>query len=105
MNIDKIKTQKILEGKAELLRAIAHPVRLCILTKLIFDGASNVTNMQNCLNVPQSTVSQHLAKLRSAGVVEKTRNGLEIHYELKNQDVRKILEILLNINEGVTFNG
>lgn len=105
MDINKKETQKLLEEKAELLKAIAHPVRLCILTKLLYEGTSNVTNMQNCLDVPQSTVSQHLAKLRSAGVVEKTRNGLEIYYRIEKQDIREILKILLINNKGETNNG
>ncbi len=96
MDIDIDKTRVLLEEKAELLRTISHPVRLCILTKLLYEGSSNVTGLQNCLDVPQSTVSQHLSKLRSAGVVKKTRNGLEINYRVVNDDVTKILKILLN---------
>ena len=96
MDINKEETRQLFEEKAELLKTVGHPVRLCILTKLLFEGSSNVTNLQNCLDVPQSTVSQHLAKLRSAGVVKKTRNGLEINYRVENEDVKKILEIFLN---------
>lgn len=93
--MNKEEVQKLLEEKAELLKSIAHPVRLCILTKLLGEGSSNVTNLQNCLDVPQSTVSQHLGKLRSAGVVTKVRNGLEINYSIEDEDTRKILKILL----------
>lgn len=54
---------------AELLKALAHPVRLCIVKGLMEKGSCNVSFMQNCLGLPQSTVSQHLQKLRALGIV------------------------------------
>ncbi|HYE08801.1 MAG TPA: metalloregulator ArsR/SmtB family transcription factor, partial [Patescibacteria group bacterium] len=45
--------------KAELLKVLAHPVRLCIVRGLM-DKECNVSHMQECLELPQSTVSQHL---------------------------------------------
>ena len=47
---------------AELLKAIAHPVRLCIVRGLWQGGGCNVSHMQDCLGIPQSTISQHLQK-------------------------------------------
>ena len=79
--------------KSELLKAMAHPVRLCIIRGLI-NNQCNVTKMQECLNLPQSTVSQHLSKLKSAGIIEGERNGLEICYKVVNQQVIKIVEQL-----------
>lgn len=88
---NKEKTKKILEEKAELFKTIAHPVRLCILAMLIKEEQSNVTDIQCCLDVPQPTVSQHLAKLKSAGIVSADRNGTEIIYKIKNEKVKKII--------------
>jgi len=42
--------------KSELLKALAHPIRMCIVKGLI-EKESNVTNIQECLDLPQSTVS------------------------------------------------
>lgn len=95
MDINQEETKLLLEEKAELLKAIAHPVRLCILTKLLYEGSSNVSGLQHCLDVPQSTVSQHLAKLRGSGILKKERNGLEINYSIASEDIRKIINILL----------
>ena len=64
---------------SELLKALAHPVRLCIVRGLIEKGGCNVGHMQECLAAPQSTISQHLQKLRAAGIVTGTRNGLEVN--------------------------
>ena len=53
------------EKKAELLKALAHPIRLCIVKGLIEDKR-NVNNMKDCLGASQSNVSQHLSKLKAA---------------------------------------
>jgi DNA-binding transcriptional ArsR family regulator len=79
--------------KSDLLKAIAHPVRLCIIRGLI-NQQCNVTKMQECLNLPQSTVSQHLAKLKSAGIIEGERKGLEICYRVVNKQMKEIVELL-----------
>lgn len=92
---DKENTKKTLEEKAELFRILAHPVRLCILAMLIKEEKSNVTDIQCCLDVPQPTISQHLAKLKAADILSSERNGTEIIYKIKNQYVKDlILQIL-----------
>lgn len=81
---------------AELLKVLAHPVRLCIVRGLIEKGECNVTYMQSCLDTPQSTTSQHLQKLKSAGIVEGKRNGLEINYRVCNDKVYDLIKIFFN---------
>ncbi len=80
--------------KADILKAIAHPVRLCIVRGLLETGECKVTDMQQCLDVPQSTVSQHLTRLKAAGIVEGKRNGVEIYYYLVNEDVKNVIRAL-----------
>ena len=80
---------------ADMLKAIAHPVRLCIIKGLLDKGSCNVTYMQECLALPQSTVSQHLQKLRSLGIVETERNGLEIIYSVKDDTIKQLITLLL----------
>jgi len=80
---------------ADILKALAHPVRLCILKGLIEKGNCNVSYMQECLDLPQSTVSQHLQKLRSLGIVETERNGLEIIYSVKNEKIKQLIQLFL----------
>ena len=77
---------------AEILKALSHPVRLCIARGLWQSGGCNVAHMQQCLDAPQSTISQHLAKMRSVGVIEGERNGLEVVYRLKSRAVAQLLE-------------
>ncbi|MDF2843915.1 MAG: transcriptional regulator [Herbinix sp.] len=79
---------------AELLKVLAHPVRLCIVNGLLGKGECNVTYMQNCLGAPQSTISQHLQKLRMAGIIEGRRNGLEINYAVCSDKVEALMKLL-----------
>ncbi|WP_416827226.1 ArsR/SmtB family transcription factor [Ectobacillus polymachus] len=82
------------EGNAEMLKVLAHPVRLCIVKGLIERGACNVSTMYTCLNMPQSTISQHLAKLKSAKIVTSERKGLEIYYNVENKKVIQLVNVL-----------
>lgn len=79
---------------AEMLKALAHPIRICIVTNLLKESESNVSYMQTCLQIPQSTLSQHLQKLRSARIIEGRRNGLEVHYRVCNDKAEAIIKAL-----------
>ncbi|OHW63181.1 transcriptional repressor PagR [Andreesenia angusta] len=79
---------------SEKLKLIAHPVRLCILTGLLEKGECNVSYMKNCLNTPQSTISQHLQKLKASGIVEARRDGLEVYYHVIDQEIIDLINFL-----------
>lgn len=79
--------------RAEKLKAISHPYRLCIIKGLL-ENSCNVSKIQECLDLPQSTVSQHLSKLKAARIVEGVRNGLEISYSVVDEDVKEIVNLL-----------
>lgn len=81
------------KGKAEKLKALSHPHRLCIVKGLIAENC-NVTRIQECLDIPQSTVSQHLNKLKAAGIIDGKRKGLEICYSVVDDKVKELVEIL-----------
>ncbi|MDN5363458.1 MAG: hypothetical protein PWQ91_519 [Eubacteriales bacterium] len=95
---------ELFQEKAELLKALAHPVRLCIVKLLMELGSANVTHLQSCSQAPQSTISQHLGKLRTAKILEARRQGPEIYYTLVNEDAKRIVSILFPnskiFNEG-----
>lgn len=75
-----------LQRKAEILKAIAHPIRLAILRGLISNGPTNVNNLETCIDVPTATVSQHLTKIRYAGIVTKKRKGTYIYYDIVDDE-------------------
>lgn len=88
-----MESLKRYESKAEILKALAHPHRLCIV-KGLMDNKCNVSRIQECLELPQSTVSQHLAKLKAAGIIKGERKGLEICYSISNENVKNIIKVL-----------
>jgi DNA-binding transcriptional ArsR family regulator len=90
---------KLYEKKADKIKAMAHPHRLCIIKGLI-EGGCNVTKIQECLSLPQSTVSQHLAKLKAAGIIDGERKGLEVCYRVVDEDIINIVKILLKDDIG-----
>lgn len=94
------KNFKAYNQTAETLKAIAHPVRLCIIKGLLEKGSCNVSFMQDCLDLPQSTVSQHLQKLRALGIVETERNGLEINYSVKDEKIKHLIQLFLGRNKS-----
>ncbi len=81
--------------KANILKALAHPARLCIIKTLCEKEQSNVTDMQSCLGEAQSTVSQHISKLKSANIIAGKREGTKIYYSIINEDARELIKILI----------
>ncbi len=85
-----------LENYTEILKALAHPIRLGMVKRLIDKGCCNVTTMCIHLGIPQSTVSNYLAKLKNAGVIEGERSGTEINYCVTNPIVKKVIVALFD---------
>jgi len=98
--MEKLKFEDyFLEDSAELFKVLGHPSRLCILYNLIEQKEGTVSQMQSCLDEPQSTVSQHVGKLRTMGIIRGERNGTEINYKIIDKKVVEILK-LLRKNKG-----
>lgn len=79
--------------KAELLKIIAHPVRLRILEELT-RGVKCVSDFEEFLEISQSNVSQHLSLLRTHGVIDYYIDGRLRCYFLRDPVVPDILEVL-----------
>lgn len=78
------------EAAGELLRALAAPLRIAIVTEL-GGGERCVHELVDALGVSQPLVSQHLRVLRAAGVVRGQRRGREIAYALADAHVAHIV--------------
>ena len=72
--------------QAEVLKTLASPRRLEILHKLA-NGPIEVGRLAEAIGASQPNVSQHLAVLRNAGIVEAERDGREVRYRLTDPDV------------------
>ena len=67
---------------SELMRALAHPLRIQILGFIDQHGTINVNKIYNTLQIEQSITSQHLRIMRSAGVLNAERDGKFVHYSI-----------------------
>lgn len=81
---------------AAFLRSMANPSRLMILCMLT-EGERNVSDLLANLDISQTALSQHLARLRQEDIVEFRRNHRTLYYKIKNPHVAKIVSALYEI--------
>ena len=85
-----------LHVSSELMRALAHPLRLKILEFIDTHGTINVNKIYRTLNLEQSITSQHLRILKAAEVLESKRVGKFIHYSINYQTVTRAAKAVQN---------
>jgi ArsR family transcriptional regulator len=73
----------IYEMRADLARALAHPLRLEILDILLADGEKCVCEIADKVDAQQPTVSKHLSVLRDAGILASRKDGLMVYYRVR----------------------
>jgi DNA-binding transcriptional ArsR family regulator len=92
------------ELKAKLFRGFADPSRLAILEALR-SGPLTVGEIVSTTRLNQSNVSNHLSCLRDCGLVASTSKGRFVRYELSDQRVTRLLnlvdELLADVAKGV----
>ena len=79
--------QERLDKSTDILRALAHPLRIKILSFIDQNDEINVNKIYNTLDLEQSITSQHLSVLRNADVVQTNREGKFVQYSI---DYRKV---------------
>lgn len=89
----QLNTDERLE-QAELLRALAHPVRLSMLDLLGRKGALTVTAIHETLDLEQAAASHHLGILKNKGIVVVERDGRNSVYTLNYPCLVPILACL-----------
>ena len=78
---------------ADVIKVIGHPERLKIL-EMLESGEKAVGEIQDCLDLPQSTVSQHLARMRGWNIVSARRDGVHVYYSIIEPKVRHVLDCI-----------
>lgn len=81
------------QKESELLKALAHPVRLRMAEGLM-SNECHVDKMVRKLSLPQSTVSQHLAILRKNGIVRVRKEGVRTCYKIADPRVKELIVLL-----------
>jgi|APCry1669189204_1035204.scaffolds.fasta_scaffold240993_1 ArsR family transcriptional regulator len=88
----KFNKDKDYLAESEILKVLGHPVRLKIVAGLC-SKECNVKHIWECLELPQATVSQHLALLKNRGIISGKRDGVEVHYSVIHPLAKKIIDI------------
>lgn len=84
--------QEKLHDSIELLRALAHPLRIQLLAFIDQHDSINVNKIYSALELEQSITSQHLKILRAVGLVTTEREGKLIHYKVDYPKVIRAVE-------------
>ena len=80
-----------LEKAANMLKAIAHPMRIAILSFLEGGNRLTVTEIHEKLGIEQSTTSHHLGILKDKGALCSNREGKNTFYFLKHNALSEII--------------
>lgn len=89
-----LPTGEELQVFADRLRLLADPTRLAVVCALA-QGETNPSCLSELTGVPGPALSQHLAKLRLAGVCRARRDGQRVWYELADDEARRLVTTLL----------
>ena len=81
---------------SELCKTLANAKRQMILGSLRSEELS-VSELQERTGIPQATLSQHLAILRSAGVVRARREGSHVHYAIANPKIIQAFDLITEV--------
>jgi ArsR family transcriptional regulator len=73
---------EVYELKADVLKALAHPIRLAV-ADFLADGEQCVCDIAEQVGAERSNVSRHLSVMVNAGVLESRKDGLRVLYSLR----------------------
>ncbi len=96
MNFDMKNMAENAGQAAMLLKQMANESRLMVLCTLI-SSEHTVGELNELIPLSQSSLSQHLASLRKAGLVETRREAQTIYYRLKGENAKRVIELLHDI--------
>jgi DNA-binding transcriptional ArsR family regulator len=87
------------KAQAAVLKALAHPTRLFIVDELA-KRERCVCELTEMVGSEMSTVSKHLALLKSAGIVEDEKRGVQVFYHLKTPCVMNFFQCVTAVRKG-----
>jgi ArsR family transcriptional regulator, virulence genes transcriptional regulator len=96
MNVNPVQlAPKAVEAES-FLKALANRHRLMVLCEL-HKGELSVTKLQEAIGLSQSSLSQHLARLREDRLVTTRRASQTIYYSLANDNVSRVIGLLYDL--------
>ena len=95
--MDKVNMSRY-DALAEILKAIAHPTRLLIVEELSKKPLC-VSELTTIIGADTSTVSKHLALMKSNGIVDSSKNGNQVYYSLRVPCVLNFISCIESVVE------
>ena len=95
-DVDPNEMEDAAEQASRLMKTLGHRDRLMILCQLV-DGEKSVGQIADLLDLQQSPLSQHLARMRKEGLVRTRRESQNIFYSLAKADVARVIGVLYEI--------
>ena len=93
------KERRRCELQAEVLKALAHPIRLAII-QFLENGEKCVCDIVEYVGTSQSNISKHLSLMKGAGILSDRKEGLSVYYELKMPCALKFFGCVRDIMEN-----
>ncbi|EKF43787.1 ArsR family transcriptional regulator [Nitratireductor indicus C115] len=82
-----------LTPESEIFRALADPTRRLLLERLSA-SERNATELRDGLSISQPAISQHIAVLRGAGLIEEEKQGRQIRYRIRPEGLSPVVDWL-----------
>lgn len=86
---------------AQIFKVLNHPGRIAIL-ELLRDGEHCVCHLEAFLGLRQAAISQQLAVLRDAGIIQDRRDGWNIYYRVVNEQIFAVLDAARALTNNAT---
>jgi DNA-binding transcriptional ArsR family regulator len=83
--------ERVLELKAEVLKALAQPTRLKIL-EFLRHGERCICEIVPAINGEQSNISRHISVMQKSNLVTTRKDGVKVMVKVKDQEIFKILD-------------
>lgn len=91
--IDPISMAAAAQRASELMKTLSHKDRLMVLCHLI-SGEKSVGELARLLEIPQSPLSQHLARMRKESLVRTRREAQTIYYSIASHEATRMVEAM-----------
>ncbi|MBT8141182.1 MAG: metalloregulator ArsR/SmtB family transcription factor [Gammaproteobacteria bacterium] len=95
-NIDPAKMHQAATDASQLLKTLSHKDRMMVLCQL-GQREHSVGELAELLDIPQSPLSQHLARMRNEGLVQTRRDAQTIFYSLACEKTSRIIGVMYEL--------
>lgn len=96
VSLEQTIDNELFERQANICKAFAHPARLRVLD-LLGHGERGISELQVALRISKTGLSQHLAILKSVGVVATRRHGRQIYCSLAMPEVKEACQLIRKV--------